>query len=69
MRRIYLDANKEFTDLFDTCLSKGMICCGYTLHLQEDGIAISSKIKLFKEHASKSEFHNRKAEELQKLDR
>ena len=50
IKRIYLDANQEFSELFDRCRSKGMICRGYTICIHDDGISVLSKVKLMKDN-------------------
>lgn len=50
IKRIHLDANQEFSELFDRCRSKGMLCRGYTICIHDDGISISSKVKLMKDN-------------------
>lgn len=49
IKRIYLDSNQEFSELFDRCRSKGMLCCGYTICMHNDGISVSSKVRLMKD--------------------
>lgn len=49
IKRIYLDANQEFSELFDRCMSKGMICRGYAICIHDDGISVSSKVRLMKD--------------------
>lgn len=64
VRRIYLDSDRDFTELIDICISKGMILCGYALQFQEDAIGIASKIKVFRDQVSRVEYSSRKAKEL-----
>lgn len=50
IKRIYVDANNEFSELFDRCISKGMICRGYTICIHDDGISVLSKVHLMKDN-------------------
>lgn len=46
IKRIYFDANQEFSELFDRCRAKGMVCRGYNICIHDDGISVLSKVKL-----------------------